>query len=188
MADNETDNDDDFALFRQEVKDAQPLRQNRAQIETPQKTSVRLMRTASQTPRLQDPFSTLIEAELVGNEETLSYQGEGVQHRLFSKLRTGRIHLEAELDLHGLTLDAARMTLADFIQQCQIQQIRCVRLIHGKGWTSREQKPVLKSHLNQWLRQHPAILAFHSATVEDGGTGALYVLLRRKLDPGPSTR
>ncbi len=179
MADNETEHDDDFALFRQEVKDAQPLSQNRAQIKTPQKTSVRLMHKASQTECAQDPFSSLIEAELVGNEDTLSYQGDGVQNRLFAKLKSGRLHLEAELDLHGLTLEAARVTLAEFIEHCQLQQIRCVRLIHGKGWSSRQQKPVLKSHLNQWLRQHPTILAFHSATIEDGGAGALYVLLRR---------
>lgn len=180
MNDHETKHDDDFALFRQEVKDAQPLSHNRAQITSPQKTSVRLMHKASQATQVQDPFSSLIDAELVGNEDTLSYQGEGIQNRLFSKLKSGRLHLEAELDLHGLTLDAARLTLAEFIEHCQRQQIRCVRLIHGKGWSSRQQKPILKSHLNQWLRQHPAILAFHSATIEDGGAGALYVLLRRK--------
>jgi DNA-nicking Smr family endonuclease len=92
------------------------------------------------------------------------------------------VHLEAELDLHGLTLAKAEPTLSQFLEQCQEQKIRCVRIIHGKGWGSRDNKPVLKSKLNHWLRQSDAVLAFCSATIEDGGTGALYVLLKRQFE------
>jgi DNA-nicking Smr family endonuclease len=54
-----------------------------------------------------------------------------------------------------------------------------VRIIHGKGNRSNHKGPVIKTKINNWLRQHERILAFHSARPVDGGTGAIYVLLRR---------
>ena len=92
------------------------------------------------------------------------------------------MHIEAELDLHGLTAERAEPMLATFLAECQQQQIRCVRVIHGKGWGSRDNRPVLKSKVNYWLRQSDAVLAFCSATIEDGGTGALYILLKRQYE------
>ena len=56
--------------------------------------------------------------------------------------------------------------------------MRCVRIIHGKGSRSEEGQPVLKHKVNYWLRCRDEVLAFTSATGRDGGTGALYVLLR----------
>ena len=94
----------------------------------------------------------------------------------------GKVHIDAELDLHGLTAVRAEPILAMFLAECQQQQIRSVRIIHGKGWGSRDNRPVLKSKVNYWLRQSDAVLAFCSATIEDGGTGALYVLLKRIYD------
>jgi DNA-nicking Smr family endonuclease len=54
----------------------------------------------------------------------------------------------------------------------------CVRIIHGKGLRSRHKGPVIKTKVNTWLRQRDDILAFCSARPVDGGTGAIYVLLR----------
>jgi DNA-nicking Smr family endonuclease len=56
----------------------------------------------------------------------------------------------------------------------------CIRIIHGKGKRSRNNKgPVIKTKVNHWLRQRDDVLAFCSARPIDGGTGAIYVLLRR---------
>lgn len=125
-------------------------------------------------------FSEDYEPQSVGNEESLEFRRSGIQERLFSRLRQGRIHIEAELDLHGMTSSIAHQALAQFIDDCTHYHVRCARIIHGKGWGSKNHKPVLKSKLNGWLQQSESVLAFCSATIEDGGTGAVYVLLRRQ--------
>jgi DNA-nicking Smr family endonuclease len=56
---------------------------------------------------------------------------------------------------------------------------RCVRIIHGKGKSSEGKLPVLKGKVNSWLRQRDEVIAFCSARPSDGGTGAVYVLLKR---------
>lgn len=172
--------DEEKALFRAEMADATPLRHNRrAPVKKTPPPAVRQPSTMEEQTDTER-FSAMLEPEMVGNEEQLSFRRSGIQHKQFAKLRTGKIHIEAELDLHGLTSERAEPMLAAFLAQCQQQQIRYARIIHGKGWSSRDNRPVLKSKVNFWLRQHADVLAFCSATVEDGGTGALYVLLKRK--------
>ncbi len=104
----------------------------------------------------------------------------GIQHRLLRKLRRGQISIGAELDLHGMTSREARQALLVFISECKRQNIRCVKIVHGKGKGSVSRRPVLKNRINNWLPQLDDILAFCSARVEDGGVGAVYVLLKRR--------
>lgn len=179
MADKEVIPEDEFNLFRSEMSDAQPIHYDSVLHTAPKPKAKKLHHKTSGDRSHQATFSDMFTPETVGNEEYLEYRGPGIQHRTFSKLRNGKIHIEAELDLHGYTLAMAETTLADFLEQCQQQQIRCVRVIHGKGWSSKDNKPVLKSKLNHWLRQNQCVLAFCSATIEDGGTGAVYLLLKK---------
>lgn len=174
--------DEELELFRAEIRDAKPLKQDRlVHHKAPPAPKVRKP-SADDVNNNKTDFSDMFSTDFVGNEEFLEYRGQGIQNRQFSKLKSGRVHLEAELDLHGLTLAKAEPTLSHFLDQCQEQKIRCARIIHGKGWGSRDNKPVLKSKLNHWLRQSDVVLAFCSATIEDGGTGALYVLLKRQFE------
>ncbi|NOQ93387.1 MAG: DNA mismatch repair protein MutS [Methylophaga sp.] len=124
-------------------------------------------------------YSEEFEPKTIGNEEAISFQRGGVQDRLFNQLRQGQLRLDAELDLHGMTIAIAHQQLAEFIDECRRQNIRCVRIIHGKGWGSKDNKPVLKTKLNAWLQHEENVLAFCSAPIKDGGTGAVFVLLRR---------
>ena len=94
------------------------------------------------------------------------------------RLRRGLIPIEDELDLHGQSQAAARERLADFLEQSCGAGRRCVRIIHGKGHRSGGRGPVLKAAVDSWLRRHTDVLAFTSAKAIDGGTGAVYVLLR----------
>jgi DNA-nicking Smr family endonuclease len=182
MADKKNAPDDEeLALFRAEVRDAQRIRHDRLLHAKPKPEPKARRHQVDDAQFSGETFSDMFAPESVGNEEYLEYRGPGLQHRQFAKLRNGKVHIEAELDLHGMTLSKAEPVLSQFLEQCQQQQIRCVRIIHGKGWGSRDNKPVLKSKLNHWLRQSEAVLAFCSATVEDGGTGALYVLLKRQF-------
>ncbi len=110
--------------------------------------------------------------------DPLSFRRPGVREQTLRHLRRGRYPVEDALDLHGLSQAAARDYLADFIAASRNAGLRCVRVVHGKGYRSGARGPVLKIAVNTWLRRHPDVLAFTSARAIDGGTGAVYVLLR----------
>jgi len=115
----------------------------------------------------------------VGSNELIEFFRSGLQHNMIRKMRAGQYEIEAKLDLHGMIVMEAREALARFIFECQRRGIRQVLIVHGKGRA--HQDPILKNKLNQWLRQTADILGFCSAKSKEGGTGALYVLLKRVL-------
>lgn len=105
-----------------------------------------------------------------------------VSREVMSKLRAGRFSYQAYLDLHGFKKEDAQVELNRFIMKSYALGITCVLVIHGKGYNSKETGPVLKEMVPYWLSTSPLrkiVLAFCSARPYDGGTGALYVLLRR---------
>ena len=112
--------------------------------------------------------------------ERLSYVRPGLQHRLLRQLRRGQFRVEDELHLRGLTAAEALRFTADFLDDAQSRGARCVRMIHGKGHGSADGRPVIKGELDHWLREQPLVDAFCSARDVDGGSGALYVLLKRR--------
>ena len=127
---------------------------------------------------LTDSFSDGFEDGTVTADEPLFFARPGLQQRQLQRLKRGQLPIGAELDMHGMTAAMARTAVVKFIALCHEQQIRCVRIIHGKGYSSAGSAPVLKNRINSWLRQHQDVLAFSSAQIKDGGSGALYVLLR----------
>lgn len=116
---------------------------------------------------------------LVETEDELIYATPGVQLKLMKRLKQGHIPWDAGLDLHGYIIDDARTELSSFIRECSNQQLRCVMVIHGKSNNVETQHALMKSYVNDWLRQMDPVIAFCSAQPKDGGTGALYVLLKR---------
>ena len=116
--------------------------------------------------------------EKVGLEDSLSFIAPGLQNNVLKKLRRGYFGLDAEIDLHGLTSNAAKKQLLHFLHDCVETGCRCVHIVHGKGYRSADNHPILKNNLNSWLRQHKDIQAFCSAPPKDGGTGAVFVLLQ----------
>ncbi len=111
--------------------------------------------------------------------EELMFARPGLQRNVLRRLRRGDYIVEAELDLHGLTSEAARTDLNAFVRKARENGRRCVRIIHGKGLRSPDKRSVLKAKTDRWLRQKDEVLAFCSARPVDGGTGAVYVLLKR---------
>jgi DNA-nicking Smr family endonuclease len=111
----------------------------------------------------------------------LNFKRPGIQNGVFRKLKQGRYEAEASLDLHRLTVKAARVELFDFVTQCSQLGLRTVMVIHGKGEspTERGGRSILKGCTNHWLIELPGVQAFHSAPVRHGGTGAVYILLRK---------
>lgn len=99
-------------------------------------------------------------------------------------LRRGAIAVDARLDLHGHAAGAAHEALAAFLKDRRGRGDRCVLVIHGKGEHSPGGTGVLRGEIAAWLSQGRAseqVSAFATATLEDGGEGAVYVLLRREL-------
>jgi DNA-nicking Smr family endonuclease len=126
-------------------------------------------------------------ADLVGRQATiepvtplgvLSFQRPGVQHSVFKRLRLGRCAIEACLDLHGMTVEQARVAVIEFVRDCLLRDIRCALINHGKG-EGRQQPAVLKSCVAHWLPQLAEVLAFHSAQNNQGGVGATYIMLKK---------
>jgi DNA-nicking Smr family endonuclease len=170
------DSEDDALLFREAVRDVQPLRAGNRQ------PPVRRLPPPRPRQREADERAVLDEmmnGPLLDTGDELGFRAPGVQDALYRKLRRGTYRVDGELDLHGLRSEAAKLEVARFLARCQAQGQRCVRIIHGKGLRSKGEGPVLKQRLDQWLRRHCAVLAFCSARPHDGGTGAVYVLLRR---------
>lgn len=173
--------DADYALFRAEIEGAEPFRHEQIEPYRKRPAPVPRPRPAEDD---DDDLDLLSEAE-VETPDFLLFCRPGVQRRVLDELQRGRIEPGLELDLHGLTTAFARRTLREFLAECRHRHIRCARIIHGKGYGSRQRQPVLKCKVNYWLRLREDVLAFCSATRRDGGTGSTYVLLRNpnKADP-----
>jgi len=127
---------------------------------------------------LEESLDVSLEFEDSQPGDTLSFCRPGIQKNIFRKLKKGQHSVGAELDLHGMTIAEAQPILAQFIQSSREENIRCVRIIHGKGYGSSNKGPRLKPMVNQCLQKRNEILAFCSARPIDGGTGAVYVLLK----------
>lgn len=178
MTAKDDDNLPDEELFRKAMQGVTPLKaKNRisqnSSVTRPARLQVKPA-DISEKPALSDHCP-----EEILPEQTLSFMKSGVQPRYFRQLKQGRIFVEAELDLHGYTVDTARDLFLKFIQNALDKHYRCIRIIHGKGYRGQSQTPILKSKVFTWLCQLPDILAFSSCQPKDGGTGAVYVLLRK---------
>lgn len=173
-----TEESDENNLFRQSIGAVKPLKtQNSAQIQQPRPRAVPKQHLADEQKVLDDMLSDDLHPEDFETGESLYFAQTGLQHTVLRKLKRGQYRMDDELDLHGYTRAEARQTLVAFLQYARQQGYQCVRIIHGKGRS--DTGPVLKAAMNKWLRQRSEVLAFSSARPEHGGTGALYVLLRK---------
>ena len=127
-------------------------------------------------------------APAVGGLDELSYQKPGVQHGVFKKLRLGQYPLEATLDLHRRTLEESRRELIQFIKEAHDMGLRSLLVNHGKAIHKDSKHALVKSYVNYWLPQFDSVLAFHSAQKHHGGTGAVYVLLKKGEKQKQATR
>ncbi len=106
----------------------------------------------------------------------------GVDRRTAERLRRGKLAIDGRIDLHHHTQAEAHGALTEFIIDAAATGRRCVLVITGKGAVS-EGGGVIRRRVPQWLNLPPLrehVLAIAQAKIEHGGTGALYVLLRRR--------
>lgn len=180
--------DDDFNAFRQALEAAgvQKLQTNRAKLSrsrrTPSDAAIR-REAAEKAPIIVQSSLSDGGVEAVTPHQRLEFAIPDLPARTFSKLKRGHIGWDGGLDLHGYTLDEARIELETFIDDAIAARTRCVLVVHGKAHGTRgggADYPILKSHVNAWLKHWSRVLAFCSASEIDGGTGAVYVLLRTR--------
>ena len=166
-------------IFLAAVKSARPLNIDVPFTEKtyPKPIAKQFIRDEKQALRdsLSDDFYPAHELE---SGEELLYLRTGQSPDVLSKLRRGFWVVQAQIDLHGLISDEAREYVAEFLGSCKKRNIRCVRIVHGKGLGSRNREPVLKHKLRNWLMQKDEVIAYAQAKPEDGGSGAVIVLLK----------
>ncbi|MHB1206280.1 MAG: Smr/MutS family protein [Rhodospirillaceae bacterium] len=102
--------------------------------------------------------------------------------RTARRLKRGELPVDGRIDLHGLTLDQAHGALASYIRGAHNRGARCVVVVTGKG-KGGEGTGKIRRETPHWLNQaalRPLVLAVTEARTHDGGTGAFYVLLKRR--------
>lgn len=116
----------------------------------------------------------------VGAEEVLSYRLQVLSRTMQRDIKRGKLDIEDSIDLHGMYVEQASVELMAFLEECSNDGLRYLLIVHGKGTRSDPSRITLKSWVNHWLRDLPNLLAFHSAHAKHGGTGAVYVVLKRE--------
>lgn len=169
----------DADLFRQAVGDVRPIEHDRVLLDANKPEPVPRQTLADEESVLQQMESRPFLVDEVETGDELSFLRAGIQKQTLRKLKRGLISIQDELDLHGMFVKQARTIVQDYISRCVNRGIYAVRIIHGKGLGSKDKYPVLKNNLNKWLQLNDNVLAFCSARPVDGGTGAVYVLLKR---------
>lgn len=173
---------DQTSEFLAAMADVTPLKASKqvAAVQKPAKNP-RFNRKKRQTlpqPGLVMNPTDLYSTQGVSSDEHLSFIRPGFANpKSLASFRKGEMRIEARLDLHGFTLDAAQQKLLQFIQSARLNQRKFLLVIHGKGYNSSMEFPALKNLVNQSLQQISAVQAFVSAAPKDGGTGAVYIWL-----------
>lgn len=174
--------EDESDLFKKEMEGVKPIQRKRV-AEAPKKqelTDAQLARreAAVQHQNRDENILSTEYVDMVGPHDVLAFKRPGVQDGVFRKLRLGKYETEAVLDLHRKSVKEAREEVFDFIRACLASSVRTVMILHGKGERS-DPPALLKSYVNKWLPELDAVMAYHSAQLRHGGSGALYVMLRK---------
>ncbi len=131
---------------------------------------------------LQNLVAGSIDMDITFSDEYIEGSISGVSRNIMKKLKRGKFPIQSHIDLHGLTKKDAEDVVRKFLINSHGRGLRCVLIVHGRGLNSPDSIPVLKERLPVWLNRGPArkiVMAFSSAQPYDGGTGAIYVLLRK---------
>ena len=174
-------------LFLEEMSGVKPLQREPRErlVKQSFEGDVERRREAATQP-LKDEINPLLDegVDPLDAWYVLDFKRPGIQHGVYKKLRMGRYDIEARLDLHRMTVKQARDEVKQFIDEASKLGLRTLLILHGKGQrkVEKENTAVLKGYVNHWLQQLEMVQAFHSAQPVHGGTGAVYVLLRKNSD------
>lgn len=179
MSDKSETDPEDIKLFRDTIGPVVPVENDKVLSRPPRPEAVPFKTIEDEKNVIAELLEGDLDPAVLETGEELLYRGPGIQNNVFRKLRNGNFTIEAGIDLHGMTVPVAKDALSTFLAECRNKNRKCIKIIHGKGIGSRDGKPVIKNKVNKWLRQRKDVLAFCSAPPNDGGTGAIYVLIKR---------
>ncbi|WP_144208105.1 DNA endonuclease SmrA [Shewanella donghaensis] len=169
------------ALFLSEMTDVVPLKQSNCVFnnEASQVTEAQLAKRAAAAQNEYLSKLPIDPALLmpIEPEEVVSYKLDGVQAEVFRHLRLGKYRYSRLIDLHAFRLSQAREYLIEQVLSSHSNGERNLLVIHGKGFKSKPYPGLMKSAVCHWLSQLDEVQAYHSATRERGGTGAVFVML-----------
>ncbi len=182
---NQEPEEEDVALFGRAMSGVAPIASSGGR-KVPPPPAPKLPSSSAPEPGEAAPLRDLVEGtvefQLEFTEEYQEGHVLGLDPRTVIRLRAGTFSPEAHLDLHGCNMEQAYAGLVPFLRNSYLQSRRCVLLIPGRGKNSPDQFGVLRERIQAWLTRDPfkrVVLAFCSAQPKHGGTGALYVLLRK---------
>lgn len=173
-------NPDDSTLFAQAMMGVTPLKHEKTVTKQSLKDDPNaLFRRAAATGTKEVMTNKLSDMQAllnpVAGDAFLSYKNPTLQNKVFEQLKQGKLRWYNAVDFHGSTIDEARDAVLTLINDAIQNDETVVKIVHGKGIDA-----ILKTCVNGWLRQMDNVLAFVSAPSNDGGTGAVLVLLKRK--------
>lgn len=167
---------DDNDLFRDAMGDVTPLKDcaNTQWLRAPAPK-----RHTQQPNDAEENFLTRGFLEIIPLATPLEYKAEGIQQGVLDKLRLGKYPLEASLNLLRQPVESCRQSLFSFMMQGRKLGLRNLLIIHGKGRDDESHANIVRSYLARWLTQFDEVQTFCVAQPHHGGTGALYVGLRK---------
>jgi DNA-nicking Smr family endonuclease len=176
---------DDFLVA---MADVTPLQDQKRRIVRPSGPNIKPSHPAPDDAKeavahLSDLVRGAVELDITFSDEYMEGSIKGFSRKMMKRLKRGQIPVQDHIDLHGMTRQEAEKEVKAFILRSHRMGLRCVLIVHGRGLNSPESLPVLKEGLPLWLRSGPVkkiVLAFATARPYDGGTGAVYVLLKSR--------
>ncbi len=175
---------DDDSFYDRAMADVEELSTDRARVGREPKAKPLLLcedEEALVMKQLDELVHGVQPFDFADTDEFIQAAVAGFDRRVLRKLRRGEYAIQGHIDLHGCNRAEAREQVAAFIRRSYEENKRCVLIVHGRGLGSKDNIPVLKNKLANWLTRGSIgkkVLAFTSARPYDGGTGAVYVLLR----------
>ena len=189
--------ENDLELFNRVVADVKPLRfQDKSFINT--KSNISKMNKLKKSNMISREIKPI--KQVTSNSKAPIVIGDhspgrapGIDRKTSLKLKKGKVVIDYRLDLHGLTQIEAKKALQEAILGAWTNRLRLILVITGKGLrqsksdglNDNEATGILRRAVPKWLKETPLsnfVLAFSPAQQTHGGTGALYVLLRRQID------
>lgn len=176
--------DEDKVLFMQAMSGVTPLKHEKSvnhRTKTDPKDPTALFRRANAEGGEEILGANLSDMQAllnpVAGEAYLSYKNPTLQNKVFEQLKQGKLRWYDAVDLHGTSIEDARTAVQTIIANALKNGETVVKIVHGKGTDA-----IIKTCVNGWLRQISDVMAFVSAPANDGGNGAVLVLLKRKKE------
>lgn len=175
---------DDFDLFQQMMGDVKPIKHDTAELKKNYSVSEAQLAKRQAAVSLSDgdpDYLSIDHAPMIKPDDLIEFKRDGVQDGVYRKLRLGKYPIQARLDLHRKTLKEARDEVVSFLKQCMTMDIRTVMIVHGRGEKSNP-PALMKSFVANWLSQIQDVQCAHSAQRFHGGSGTVYILLKKSAD------